>query len=98
MKNATYLLFVEIEEEIKNNLKFFKSGAGHKLTIIKNVVASEEVEFYWLISQADFDVGDEETYPILLHKIVKLYLTVRGYLYSNNLVEKYKQFTSKGTK
>ena len=49
------------------------------------MVASEEVEFYWLISQADFDVGDEE---VLLYKIVELYLTVRGYSFASNLVEK----------
>lgn len=53
------------------------------------MVASEEVEFYWLIVQADFDVGDEDTYWILLHKIIELYLTVRGYSYSRNLIEKY---------
>ena len=40
-----YYVFVAIEEEIRNNLKFLKSGAGHKLTIIKDVVTSEEVEF-----------------------------------------------------
>ena len=45
-----------------------------------------------------FDVGDEDTYQILLHKIVELYLTVRGYSYCSNLIEKYKQSTSKGTK
>ena len=38
------------------------------------------------------------TIQILLCKIVELYLTVRGYSYSSNLVEKCKQSTSKGTK
>ena len=98
VKNTTNLLFVAIEEEIRKSLRCLKSGTHHKSTIIKNVVASEEVEFYWLIAQADFDVGDEDTYQILLCKIVELYLTVRGYSYSSNLVEKCKQSTSKGTK
>ena len=98
VKNTTNLLFVAIEEEIRKYLKCLKTGSCHKLTIIKNVVASEEVEFYWIIAQADFDVGDEDTYQILLHKIVELYLTVRGYSYCSNLIEKYKQSTSKGTK
>ena len=60
-------------------------------------MASEEVEFHWLIAQADFDIGDEDTYQTLLDKIV-VYLTVRGFSYSSTLVEKYKQCTSKETK
>ena len=62
------------------NQECLKSGSCHKSTIIKNVVGSKELEFYWLIAQADFNVGDEDTYQILLHKIV----------------ERYKQSTSKG--
>ena len=58
---------------------------------------SEEVEFYWLITQADFDVGDEETYKLLLHEMVKLYLTVRGHSYASSLMEKHKQAIAKGT-
>ena len=58
---------------------------------------SEEVEFYWLITQADFDVGAGETYKLLLHKMVELYLTVRGYSYASNLMEKHKQAMAKGT-
>ena len=75
-----------------------KTSSCQKSAIIKNVFASEEVQFYWLIAQADFDVGDEDTYNILLEKIVKLYLIVRGFSYASNLVEKYKQMTSKGLK
>ena len=98
VKNTTNLLFVAIEEETRKNPTHLKTGSCHKSDIIKSVIASEEVEFYWVISQADFDVGDEETYQVLLYKIVELYLTVRGYSFASNLVEKHKQFTSKGTK
>ena len=65
-------LFVAIEEEIRKSLKHLKTGSCHKSNIVKSVVASKEVEFYWLILQADFDVGDEETYQVLLYKIVEL--------------------------
>jgi len=88
-----HLLFVEIEEIRRSQ----KTGYCRKSSIVKNII-SEEVEFYWLIAQADFDVGDEDTYKTLLQKIVELYLTVRGFSYASNLVEKYKQLTSKGTK
>ena len=97
VKNTTYFLFVAIEEEVRKCLKQLLKGSGHKSAIIKHVVESEEVEFHWLIAQADFDVGDEETYKLLLHKIVKLFVTVRGYSYASNLMEKHKQATAKGT-
>ena len=57
---------------------------------------NEEVEFYWLMAQTDFDVENEETYKLLLHKIVELFVTVRGHTYTSNLMEKHKQATSKG--
>jgi len=94
--NTTYLLFVAVEEEIRQCLKKLLTGSGHKSAIIKTVVESEEVQFYWLIAQANFDVGDDETYQLLLHKIVELYVTVRGHSYASNLMEKYKQATAKG--
>ena len=97
VKNTAYLLFVVIEEEVRKCLKQLLTGSGHKSTIIKSVVESEEVEFYWLITQADFDVGDEETYKLLLHKIVELYVTVRGHSYASSLIEKHKQAMAKGT-
>ena len=95
VKNTTHLLFVAIEEEVRKHLKQLKSDSCQKSTIVSSVVTNEEVEFYWLITQADFDVGDEDTYKILLQKIVELYLTVRGFSYASNLVEKFKQITSK---
>jgi len=48
------------------------------------------------MAQADFDVGDEETYKLLLYKIVELLVTVRGHTYASSLIEKHKQATSKG--
>ena len=97
VKNTTYLLFVAIEEEVRKCLKQLQAGSGHKSAIIKRVVESEEVEFYWLIAQADFDVGDEEVYQLLLQKVVELFITVRGYSYASNLMEKHKQAMAKGT-
>ena len=70
-------------------------GSAHRSAIVKTIVECEEVQFYWLITQADFDVGDDETYQILLHKIVEAYITIRGNSYASNLMEKHKQATTK---
>ena len=73
-------------------LKQLLTGSGHKSAIIKSIVESEEVEIYWVITQVDSDVGDEETYKLLLHKTVELYVTVRVHLYMpSNLMEKHMQ-------
>ena len=65
------LQFVAIEEEVTKCLKQLLTGSGHKSAIVKSIVESEEVEFYWLITQADFNVGNEETYKLLLYKLLK---------------------------
>ena len=97
VKNTTYLFFVAVEEELRKCLKMLLKGLAHRSAIVKNIVECEEVQFYWLITQADFDVGDDETYQILLHKIVEAYITIRGNSYASNLMEKHKQATTKGT-
>jgi len=74
-----------------------ETGSGHRSAIIKKVEGSEDVPFYWLIAQADFDVGGDETYRLLLHKIVEWYVTVHGFSYASNLMEKHKKVTAKGT-
>ena len=96
VKNTTYLLFVAIEEEVRKCLKQLLTGSGHKSNIIKKVVENEDVQFYWLITQADFDVGDDETYQLLLYKIVELFVTVHGFSYASNLMEKHKKSNSQG--
>ena len=83
VKNTTYLLFVAIEEEVRRCLKQLLTGSGLKSAIIKRTVESDDVTFYWLICQADFDVGDDETYKLLLNKIVELFVTMRGFFYAS---------------
>ena len=56
VKNTTYLLFVAIKEEVRSCLKQLLKGSDHKSAVIKSVVESEEVQFYWLIAQDAFDV------------------------------------------
>jgi len=97
IKNTTYLLFVAIEEEVRKCLKQLLTGSVHRSAILKKVIESENVQFYWLIAQADFAVGDDETYQLLLYRIVELYVTVRGFSYASNLMEEHKKTTAKGT-
>ena len=44
------------------------------------------------IATADFEFDDRETHEKLLHMIVELYLTIRGYSYASAWMEKYKVY------
>ena len=65
-----------------------ETGLGLKSAIIKRTVESDDVKFYWLVCQADFDIGNDETYQLLLNKIEELFVTVCDFSYASNLMEK----------
>ena len=64
---------------------------------LKKVTSCEDVQFYWLITSADFEIDDRETHETLLQMIVELYLTMRGFSYASVGMEKFKQATKKST-
>ena len=93
IKEATFNVFLAIEEELKECL--------HSLTetpkrdeIIQTFTANDDVEFYWLIATAHFDIDDDQE---LFNKIVELYVTVRGFSCASAWLEKYKQKTKEST-
>ena len=51
--------------------------------MIKKVVKDNDVQFFWLITTADFEIDDDEIYIALLLKITELYVTVRGFSMAN---------------
>ena len=65
--------------------------------MMNNICGSEDVQFYWLIVSADFEIDDEEVHKILRSKIVDLYLTMRGFLYASMWLERFKQQEKKNT-
>ena len=65
--------------------------------MLQAIAASEDVQFYWLIVTADFEDDDDEIKSILLSMISELYLTMRGFSFANNWVEKFKLAAKKST-
>ena len=63
--------------------------------MIKKVVKDDDVQFFWLITTADFEIDDDEIYIALLLKITELYVTVRGFSMANGWLEQYKLHTKK---
>ena len=100
VKETTFILFIAIEEEVRECLKMLlgsNPAAGKKEEIVENVISSDDVEFYWLISTADFEIGEKEVHSALLKEIVQLYVTIRGFSYASFWMEKFKQSAKKST-
>ena len=98
VKETTYALLLSIEGEMRCCLRTLTTVTPKsKSEIIKQVTSSEDVQFYWLITTADFEFDDRETHEKLLYMIVELYLTIRGYSYASTWMEKFKQFTKTAT-
>ena len=99
VRNTTFQVFCALEEEIRPSLRAFVLDSTHtdKAKAITTLISSNDVQFYWCIAAADFDIEDEETHAQLLQKIVELFVTVRGFAYASAWVEKYKQSKDKST-
>ena len=96
VKENTYQFFRAVEDVVRGILpKLVLPNAPLKPEMIKEVTSDNDVQFYWLIATADFEVDDYQIHDILLLKIVELYVTVRGFSLANGWLEKYKQLTKK---
>ena len=62
--------------------------------MIKEVVQSDDIQFYWIIC---FNIDDEQVCDTLLLMITELYLTMRGFAYASIWIERYKQEAKKTT-
>lgn len=103
VKETTFKLFCAIEDEVRMHLETLtgKTAAGKsvqgKAEIIRDITKSDDVQFYWLIATADFEIDDSEITDVLLYKIVELFLTIRGFSHTSTWMERYKQSTKEAT-
>ena len=102
VNEITYGLFISLENDIRDCLKSLSTdvpepSSDQKTTIAHRLVNNDDVQFYWSMISADFEVDDSETQYTLLKMIVELYITIRGFSYSNAWMEKFKQKEKKTT-
>lgn len=80
-----------------STIKMFGSAfIPKKKEMVETIMASDDVQFYWIIITAHFEI-DEEVQKLLLHMIVELFLTTRGFSYVSMWLEQYKQAFKKPT-
>ena len=86
VSNETFLLFYWLELTIRKYLH------GHNIDIskaIEEILNCENILAYWSMICNDNLEADES--DMLLAKIAELWLTLRGFSYTSNLLEQYKQ-------
>ena len=82
----TYRCFLVIESIVYNILK----RGGLKEEVFSEVVSSENVRFHWEVATTE-EIND---YTLeLLHEVVNLWFTVRGFSIASHLLEEYKKAT-----
>ena len=66
-------------------------SSDRQTTITQRLVNNDDVQFYWCMIAANFEVDDLDTHSTLLNMIVDLFITIRGFSYSNAWMEKFRQ-------
>ena len=68
VRETTFQLFCFLEEEIRTylNALMLPNAVGHHLQFVDKLIKSEDIQFYWCIAVADFDVDDTEVHGHLL--------------------------------
>ena len=100
IKETTFQLICAFEEEIRKHLHTLtstSSTSGLRAHFLSTLINSDDVQFYWCIASADFDVDDSEVHSCLLNMIVELFITVLGFAYASAWIEHYKQSMKKST-
>ena len=98
MKENTYQLFCAMEYCLRPMMEMLTTPSPpSKATMISETCSDEDVQFYWLIASAEFEIDDKETHEILLTKTVNEFITVRGFAKAGAWMEKFKQISKKPT-
>ena len=102
ISDEAYRLFVSIEISMRSKLmehlkkrKLTEDSKEGKAAIIDYVLNNNDVQFYW--SMLSIDIEEEEHNSELLHHIIQLWLTIRGFSISKAWMENYKCAVKSGT-
>ena len=91
-------IFCAVEYAVREVLKkLLKPSPPSKVEMVQKITGDDNVQFYWLIVTADFEIDDQTSHATLLNMIVELFCTVRGFSLASVWLEKYKQCTKKPT-
>ena len=82
VRETTFHVFCALEEETRPHLGALCSETSTAPTFhtefFEKLIASEDVQFFWCIAAADFNIVDMDVHDALPSLIADLYLTIRG--------------------
>lgn len=99
LNNTAYCFFVELEMCIRKYLSDIFQGQSsvvNKDLIIKEIIVDEDILLNW--REATTKLEDEVQSVELLHYVVDMWLTIRGFSEAGAWLEYYKQYTQSNTK
>ena len=90
IKDDVFPVFYAMEEEVRRFIRnpSRKQSALDVKQLSNAILSCEDVLFFWSIATIQLDENEEK---LLLKKITKLWITVRGFAYTSTWIEQYKQ-------
>ena len=90
VNDEAFRFFIELEMKLRHHLIniFNENSESRKESIIDSLMADEDILFSWVFVLGELD-EDESTE--LLHEVIELWLTIRGFSAAGAWMEYYKQ-------
>ena len=98
INESTFLFFREVECKTQQCLPAHLVGCSQSASkdLNQQIFDDVDIQFYWSMLTADIE---EEQYALeLLHAIIQLWITIRGFAMTSSWMESYKQVHKKTTK
>ena len=98
VNDKAFHFFLDLEVRVRMHLpKLLQPNSGSmKQAVMEDITENDDVLLSWMTVTADFD--DEILSSELLHLVVELWLTIRGFSAAGAWMEYYKQCKEKETK
>ena len=87
INDMVYNLFTTVEGEVRHHFTLKCTGQVEVNKLMEAILTSEDVLFQWSLISAESD----DISSLVLQRIVKLYMTVRGFAFASSCLELYKQ-------
>ena len=91
VNDQTYSIFYALEDLVRKHFTRFavrRLTDGSKQSLITTLESDEDILFQWCMLTAS---TDDNNASVLLHRIIELYVTTRGFSFASSCVELYKK-------
>ena len=91
INESMFQVMVAMEMELRKHLQHNKPP-NFTQEITGHILNSEDVQFHWCNVACDWEENEAEA---LLHEVVKMWVTIRGFSYASAWVENFKSASTK---